>query len=113
MSAFDDLKQCCLTQGNLDLEAWDVLLFEPLRDFSKWWDKQTAEMHKVVAALAGLATAAVAKGALAKFLEKLLKLSTAEIAGLFAAAILGVLVELTLVTMMHVVSVCIGELPTP
>jgi hypothetical protein len=46
MPALDDFQRCYLTETGLDLEALNFAVFEPLRKFVIWWNKQQAQEIK-------------------------------------------------------------------
>jgi hypothetical protein len=116
MSDIDDFKHCCLVNGNVDLEALDDALIEPLRRFAGWWVKQGEKILAFISALSK-ATRGVnelerqaATGALKRFLQSITALASVELALDLVVALAGFAVGIGLGVFMDVVVKCIGLL---
>lgn len=102
--SFDAFVQCMKVQGNLDLEAWDVMLWEPLKDLAAWWQKQSDPTKLFSGWLVG-----VGSSALARWIGRAAGIAAAEVAGTLAEAIIAVLAGLALGTFMDMVVRCIAQ----
>ena len=99
--SWDEFKECCRIQANLDLEAWDVALVQPLKDISAWWDRQSIPTQRIIQGLGGISTTA-----LAAMLAKIGKITAAEVAGTFSVLVIAVLAGIAFGTFMDVVGRC-------
>ena len=110
MSDFDDFVSCCRTEGNLDLEALDVAVLEPIQDIVAWWLKQPVKMHVLFDSLATAGVKAAKDGPFAKaleaFLTKTLKIPAAGVSGLIATMVIAVAGGITIAALMQILSVC-------
>lgn len=104
---FDQFKRCVEIQGRLDLEVWDVILFQPLKDLHAWWNRQSDATKAYTGFLAG-----VAGTAFARWIARVAAIASAEVAGLFAEALLVVLAGLALGTFLDIVGRCLAEQAT-
>ncbi|MCC6315537.1 MAG: hypothetical protein IT337_16180 [Thermomicrobiales bacterium] len=96
-------KECCRIQGNLDLEAWDVMLFQPLKDLHAWWMRQLDSTRAYLAWLIGIGGSAAAV-----ILGKIANIAATEVAGAFAALLAAVLAGMALGTMLDIVGRCLA-----
>lgn len=99
---FEQFKRCVRIQAGLDLEAWDVILFQPLKDFSAWWSRQNESTKGYTGFLSGAVITAFTR-----WLARVAGIAAAEIAGLFAEALVAVLAGIALATFMDVVEGCL------
>jgi len=93
--------QCCKTQGNLDLEAWDVMLWQPLKDVHAWWSRQSSSMQAFTAFLLGRS-----QPAFARWIAVAAGVAEAELGVAFGAALIAVVAGLGLGTAMDVIGRC-------
>lgn len=101
---WDQFKSCMKIQGNLDLEAWDVMLRQPLKDLYAWWTKQTDETKAFTTFLSGLAGTAFTR-----WIARVAEIASTEVAGLFAEALVAVLAGLALGTFLDMTGRCLGQ----
>lgn len=101
---FNAFKNCCRIQGNLELESWDMVLFQPLKDMHKWWITQSAAVQSFTAAIGGLNIAAFTR-----WVGRVAGIVSAEVAGLFAEALTAVMAGLALAAFMDIVGRCLGH----
>jgi hypothetical protein len=101
---FEAFKNCVKIQGNLDLEAWDVMLWEPLKDLYAWWSRQS---NPTKAWTGFLGT--VAGTAFTRWIGRVAKIAATEVAGAFAEALVAVLAGLALGTFMDIVGRCLQQ----
>jgi hypothetical protein len=79
MATFDDFKLCCQHESNLELEALDLILFEPLRKFVAYFtrigEKLKAYLTTLFRATRGIGEIekAAAAAALTRFLIMVLE----------------------------------------
>jgi len=99
---WEQFKSCLKIQSNLDLEAWDVMLFQPLKDLSAWWSRQSDATKLWSTFLSG-----VAGTAFARWIGGVAKIASTEIAGLLSESIVAVLAGLAFGTFMDAVGRCI------
>jgi hypothetical protein len=102
MADFDSFKTCMRIQENLDMEAWDVILFQPLQDLHAWWTRQSDATKAYMNFLAGAEVAA-----LTLWISKVAGIAGAEIAGLFATLLIVVLGSAALAVFMASVGRCL------
>ncbi len=102
---FDAFKQCVKVQTNLDLEAWDVMFFQPLKDLTAWWSAQSDSTKGWTAFLSGIAGTAFTR-----WIARVAGIASTEIAGLFAEALVAVAAGLALGTFFDVAGRCIAQL---
>jgi hypothetical protein len=105
---FDAFKQCIKVQANLDLEAWDVMLFQPLKDLTAWWSAQSDLTKGWTGFLSGIAGAAFTR-----WIARIAGIASTEIAGLFAEALVTVAAGLALGTFLDVAGRCIAQQVNP
>ena len=98
---FDQFKQCCKIQGNLDLEAWDVALIQPLKDIFAWWQNQSGFTKAYATFLGGIGGTA-----LTVVLGKIAKIAAADVASTFATLLAAVLAGLAIGTFMDILGRC-------
>jgi hypothetical protein len=98
---FDQFKQCCKIQENLDMEAWDVALIQPLKDISAWWQSQSDFTKKYATWLGSIGGTA-----LTVVLGKIANISAAEVASTFATLLAAVLAGLVVGTFMDILGRC-------
>lgn len=98
---FDQFKQCCKTQGNLDLEAWDVALIQPLKDIFAWWQRQS-DFTKAYSTFLG----SIGGTALTVVLGKIANIAATDVAATFATLLAAVLVGLAVGTFMDILGRC-------
>jgi hypothetical protein len=98
---FDQFKQCCKTQGNLDLEAWDVALIQPLKDIFAWWQSQSAFTQAYAKWLGGIGGTA-----LTVVIGKIANIAAADVAATFATLLAAVLAGLAVGTFMDILGRC-------
>jgi hypothetical protein len=110
MADFNDFKNCCRIEANLDLEALDVAFFQPIMDICNWFRGLPTAMQAFVSALASGAGLAVSKGAFAKLLEKALKMTSAEAAGTLAGALVLLAGTVGLIAVITAFQVCLDRL---
>lgn len=104
-------QNCMVAQERLEFEAWDVILFEPLKDLAEWW------LHAENAIKAFLATlflrsraAKWAFDALVKFLEKILKKAAgAGLVGPLVEALGAAVVGMAFVYFMDILVRCLVQ----
>jgi hypothetical protein len=103
---FESFKNCMRIQAGLDLEAWDVMLFQPLKDLAAWWSRQSDATKAYTGFLAG-----VGGTAFTRWIARVAAIASAEVAGLFAEALVVVLAGLALGTLLDVVGRCLLQQP--
>lgn len=99
---FESFKNCVRIQSGLELEAWDVMLFEPLKDVYRWWEKQSPVTRKFVTFVAG-------KGSrpLARFLATASSITEVGVALALAEALVAILAGLSLAAFFDIVGRCL------
>lgn len=102
MSTYDDFKQCVKTQGNLDLEALDVMFVEPLKDLFNWWHRQSDSTKAYI----NWFTAGLGGAALTAFIAKVLGTTAAALSASFAEALGAVIVGLALGVVVDILGRC-------
>lgn len=98
---WDDFKSCCQTQGNLDIEAWDVMLVEPLKDLYAWWHAQS-DATKVFT----IWLQAHAAKAFASWVAKVAGTTDAAVGAAFSEAIVAVTAGIAVGTFLDVIGRC-------
>jgi hypothetical protein len=98
---FELFKKCVNIQAGLDLEAWDVMLFQPLKSLAAWWSRQSDATKLYTGFLGG-----VGGTAFTRWIARVAEIASAEAAGLFAEALSAVLVGVSLGTFLDVVGRC-------
>jgi hypothetical protein len=101
---FERFKTCLNIQAGLDLEAWDVMLFQPLKDLAAWWSRQSDATKAYTTFLSGIAGTAFAR-----FIGRAAGMVSTEVAGLFAEALVAILAALALGTFLDVVGRCLVQ----
>lgn len=104
MADFDTFKNCMRIQEGLDMEAWDVILFQPLQDLHAWWNRQTDATKAYVNFLAG-----VNATALAFWIGKAAGIAATEVAALLATMLIVVLGAAALGVFMASVTRCLAQ----
>lgn len=104
MDEWESFKNCVKIQSNLDMEAWDVMLFQPLKDLSDWWSRQSSTTKAWTAWLASIGGTAFAR-----WVGRVAGITAAEVAGLLAEALVAVIAALALGTFMDVVGRCLSQ----
>ncbi len=99
---FTAFKNCMRTQANLDLEAWDVVLWQPLKDFFGWWTRQSDATKAFATFLAGAGASAFTR-----WVGRVAAIASTEVAGLFAEALIAVIAGLALGTFLEAAGRCI------
>jgi hypothetical protein len=102
MSTFDDFKQCLKIQGNLDLEALDVMFVEPLKDLYNWWQNQS----NATKAYINWFTAGLGGSALVAFIAKVVGSTAQALATSFAEALGAVIVGMVLGVFIDILGRC-------
>jgi hypothetical protein len=97
----DQFVQCCKTQGNLDLEVWDVALWQPLRDVYAWWSRQSSGTQSFTAFLLGRS-----QPAFARWIAVAAGVAEAELGVAFGAALIAVAAGIGLGTALDVIGRC-------
>jgi hypothetical protein len=101
---FEAFKTCLRNEAVLELEAWDVLLFQPLKDLHAWWTRQSDSTKLFTAFLTSQGSVA-----LARWLSRIASIATAKVAALFAEALTAAVVGLGLAALLDVVGRCIAQ----
>lgn len=96
-----EFKNCCRIQYGLDLEAWDVMLFQPLKDFYAWWMRQLDTTRAYINWLLPFSSQAATA-----ILGKIARIASAEVSTAFAVLLVAVVAGLGLGTMMDIVGRC-------
>ena len=103
---FEAFKQCIRIQANLDFEAWDVILFQPLKDLVEWWNRQSDKTKQFTTFLSGIGGTAFTR-----WIARIAELSgAAEVAGLFAEALIAVIAGLALGAFLDVAGRCFEQI---
>ncbi len=102
---FDSFKECIKTQTNLDLEAWDVMFFEPLKDLVAWWNRQSDATKAWTGFLSG-----VAGTAFTRWIARVAQIASTEVAGLFAEALVAVAAGIALGTFFDAAGRCLAQI---
>jgi len=103
---FASFKNCMQIQLNLDLEAWDVALWEPMKALVAWW-KQQQDFTKLFSGFL------LGKGAkvLSAWIAGVAGITEAALALSFAQALIAVAAGIALGTFLDVAGRCIAQLP--
>ncbi len=104
MADFDRFKNCMRIQEKLDMEAWDVILFQPLQDLHAWWTRQSEATKAYMNFLVGAEAAA-----LTFWISKVAGIAAAEVAGTFATLLIVVLGSASLGVFMASVGRCLVQ----
>jgi hypothetical protein len=102
---FTAFKQCMKIQKNIDIELWDVILWQPLKDFTAWWNgvsDQTKGWSNFLAGTGGLA--------FTHWIAGVAEISAAQVSGLFAQSLIAVIAGLALGTFMESALECIAQI---
>src|SRR5215813_6555017 len=99
---FDAFKQCVKNQTNLDMEVFDVILFQPLKDLLEWWKRQSDTTKQFTTFLAG-----VAGTAFTRWIARVASIASTEVSGLLAEALVTVAAGLALGVFLDVAGRCI------
>jgi hypothetical protein len=102
---FESVKGCIKIQLNLDIEAWDIALWQPLKDLCAWWKGQSDFTKAFSVWLA----AHVSK-AFAAWIAGVAGITEAAVATAFSQAIIAVLGGIALGTFLDVAGRCIAQL---
>jgi hypothetical protein len=110
---FEAFKQCMKIQANLDLEAWDVILFQPLKDLVNWWNRQSDKTKQFTTFLGGIGGTAFTR-----WLARIATITSTtggvfaagDVAGLFAEALTAIIVGIALGTFMDIAGRCIAQI---
>lgn len=98
---------CMQIQFNLDMEAWDVMLWQPLKDLYAWWTRQSDAVKAIAQGLVPIGVSGITV-----IIAKMAGIAAADLAGTFAALLVGVLAGLALGTFMDMVGRCLYQLAT-
>jgi len=101
---FDAFKRCVKIEANLDLEAWDVILFQPLKDLANWWGRQNEKIKAYTALLGPVAAA------FTRWIARVAGITAADVAGLMAESLTAVMVGLALGAFMDIASRCLARI---
>ena len=97
-------KTCMSIEERLDLEALDVILFQPLQDLHAWWTRQSEATKAYLSFLGGAEITA-----LSFWVGKASGLVAAEVAALFATLLTAVLAAIPLGLFMAAVGRCLAR----
>lgn len=101
---WESFKKCMKIQTNVDLQTWDIMLFQPLKDLSNWWSAQSDTTKKWTKWLAD-------KGgkAFAPWVARVAQITETGLQATFAAALGAVGAGLVLGTFLDVSGRCISQ----
>src|SRR5262245_52956565 len=121
MVTWEEVKDCMHRQGRLDLEAWDVMFFEPLKDLFHWFERMDNLMKAFMSTFAAKAASFLADKVLKEQKEQMVKAFGEFVRKViqsrlpngpwttFVALLLAVLAGLAFGTFMDMLGRCLGE----
>ena len=101
----DKFKSCMAIQVNLDTEVFTVILFDPLRDFSAWWTRQSTKTLALVGSVF-----AFAQGAVTRLIARAVGLTVEAAGEVVLALAAAVAAGISLGTFMLEVGNCIAQM---